>query len=180
MINNKLTNFLENISKKKKYINLLKVQTENLNQIKNQKIKVIDVNDGFNIDSENQLIKYVIDIKFSQTNTLLHVMSFSGKLKFFISAGQLKYKGKNKKARRLIIKDFYKMLITKLKFLKNQPVAINLNNVDSSRVWVIKLLKKKFFIKVIKIFQSTPHNGCRKKKIRRKKFRTKSKKRRNG
>ena len=37
----------------------------------------------------------------------------------------------------------------------------------------MKKLKKKFFIKVVRSFNLYPHNGCRKKKVRRKKFKKK-------
>jgi ribosomal protein S11 len=98
-------------------------------------------------------------------------MDFSGNLKFFHSAGFLKYKGKNKKSRFVVLKDMYKILISKLKFLKSQPVALHLKNVGFAKFWVIRVFKKKFFIRVVRSFNKYPHNGCRKRKMRRKKFR---------
>lgn len=171
----KLLSIIENISKKKKYINLLKSQSEKLTKIKNKQSKCLSLTNNLNL-KENQIVKYIIDITFSKTNTLLHIMSFSGKLIYFYSAGQFKFKGKNKRSLRLIIKEFYKLLVTRLKFLKGQPVVLNLKNLDSSQVWIVKLFKKKFFITAVNTFKNIPYNGCRKKKVRRKKFRTKSKK----
>lgn len=178
MINNKKLNiFLKNISTKKQYINKLKTNILDLTEYDKKIVTKLYKKSDIKID---YLIKYIIDITFSKTNTLLHVMDFSGKLKYFISSGQLQFKGKEKKVRQLIIKKFYKILILKLPYLKNQPIAIHLKNVGSSKFWILKLLKKKLFIKVIKLFRNYPYNGCRKKKVRRKKIRTKSNKRRNG
>ena len=49
-----------------------------------------------------------------------------------------------------------------------------LKNVDSNIFWFLKKLKKKLFITVVKHFNLYPYNGCRKKKIRRKKFKSRS------
>jgi ribosomal protein S11 len=95
-------------------------------------------------------------------------MDFSGNLIFFCSAGSLQYKGKRKKARYLVFRDMFRVLISKFKFLKLQPLALHLKNVGSAKFWIIKLLKKKLFIKVVKSYDLYPHNGCRKRKIRRK------------
>jgi ribosomal protein S11 len=95
-------------------------------------------------------------------------MDFSGNLKFFCSAGSLQYKGKRKKARYLVFRDMFRILNSKLKFLKSQPLALHLKNVGSAKVWIVKTLKKKLFIKIIKSYDLYPHNGCRKRKVRRK------------
>jgi ribosomal protein S11 len=52
----------------------------------------------------NTFFMYIIDISFSKKNTLIHVMDFSGNLKFFCSAGFLNYKGKSKKSRYSVLK----------------------------------------------------------------------------
>ena len=97
-------------------------------------------------------------------------MDFSGKLKFFYSAGSFNYSGKSKKARYVVFRELYRVLISKLKFLKNKPVALHLKNVGYNKSWIVKKLKKKFFIKSVRSFNLYPHNGCRKRKMRRKKF----------
>ena len=121
------------------------------------------------------LIMYIIDFSFSRSNTFLHVLDFAGNLKFFCSAGSFNYSGKSKRARWIVFKNFSRSLL-KLKFLKNRPVALHFKNVGSNKFWIINKLKKKLFIKVIRNFNLYPHNGCRKRKIRRKKI----KKRRDG
>ena len=109
-------------------------------------------------------------ISFSRSNTLLHVMNSSGILKFFCSAGNLSYKGNSKKARALVLKSMINLLVRKLKFLRYKPIALHLKNVRFMRFWIVKRFKKKFTIRIVKNFNSYPYNGCRKRKVRRKKF----------
>lgn len=175
MINYKLNEFFQNILLKKQYINKLKNKIIDFNNIKKHKNTHNLVETNF-VQKEDYLVKYIIDVTYSRANTLLTVTDFLGTLKFFCSAGNLQYGGKKKKIRRLVFRDFYKILVSKLKFLRNQPIALHLKNVDSDKFWVLKRLKKKFFIKIVKTYSTYPYNGCRKKKIRRKKFRTNKKK----
>jgi ribosomal protein S11 len=167
-----LNGFLKNISIKKQYLKNLKKQFLLVNNIKQKNYKLLNTEliTKNKYYYNNNLIMYIIDLTFSRSNTFLHVMDSSGKLKFFSSAGHFNIKGKNKKFRFNVFKNFYFILMTKLKFLKNKPVALHLKNVSSNKFWIIKKLKTKFFIKVIKIFNLFPFNGCRKKKVRRKKF----------
>lgn len=173
-----LNNFLTTIKLKKQYIKKLQDKIILLNTVKEKNYKLLDSQISLKKKSceENYLISYIIDITFSQTNTLLHVTDPLGNLKFFCSAGSLNFKGKAKRSRFLVFREMYNILVSKLKFLKGQPIAVHFKNVGSSRVWILKKLKKKFFIRVVKSFSLYPYNGCRKRKMRRKKF----KKRRNG
>lgn len=120
----------------------------------------------------NAFVMYVIDISFSKKNTLLHISDCLGNIKFFYSAGSFQQKGKGKIARSIILRKFIKVLVSKFKFLKQVPIAIHFKNADSNMFWFLKKLKKKFFIVVVKHFNLYPYNGCRKKKIRRKKFKS--------
>jgi ribosomal protein S11 len=168
-----LDKFFREIKLKKQYIKQLKNKVIFLNSLKEKNYKKLNsllYEDHKKSNKEDFLISYIIDITFSRTNTFLHVMDFSGHLKFFCSAGSLQYKGKSKKSRSFILKDMYKVLISKVRFLKYQPIALHLKNVGFSKFWIIKLFKKKFFIKIVKSFSNYPYNGCRKKKMRRKKF----------
>jgi ribosomal protein S11 len=179
-----LNTFFRDIKLKKQYLNKLKIKIDLINNLKEKNYKNLNLvmfnnshNNYKNLKKEDFLIVYVIDITFSRTNTLLHVMDFSGNLKYFCSAGSLQYKGKRaKKARYSVCRKIYKILINKLKFLKGQPLALHLKNVGDTKFKIIKSLKKKLFIKVVKSYDLYPHNGCRKKKVRRKKIRTKMKK----
>lgn len=171
MNNSELNKFIQNIKLKKQYINKLKKEVYKLKEKRVNSFK-----EKYILLNKNCLIKYIIDITFTNSNTLIHVTDFAGNLKTFWSAGNLNYKGKSKRARKMILKKFYNKFILTLEFLINQPIALHLKNVDSTQFWIVKLFKKFFFIKIIKTFYTYPYNGCRKKKIRRKKMRTKKRK----
>lgn len=173
--NSYLNNFFETIKFKKQYLEQLKNKIKILKYIKDNNYK--SLNNRVYLQScnipYNKLIMYIVSIFFSRTNILLHVMDFSGKLKFFYSAGSFKFSGKSKKAKSLVLKKFYRIILNKLTFLKYKPISLHLENVGFNKFWVIKKLKRRLFIKVIKSFSSYSYNGCRKKKIRRKKFKRK-------
>jgi ribosomal protein S11 len=173
-----LNKFIDGIKLKKQYIEKLKNKISDLNGASKTNYKNLEsmlVTKTHSPIKNDYLVVYIIDISFSETNTLLHVTDFAGNLEFFCSAGSLNYKGKQKKLRFLVFRDLFRILVSKLTFLKGKPVALHLKNVGSNKFWIIKKLKTKFFIKVVRNFNLYPFNGCRKKKMRRKKF-----KRRNG
>lgn len=172
-----LNQFLEALSLKKQYLQKLKKQSLFINLLRQQNYKIIsqfNQNPTNDLDCVDNIVMYIIDITFSRSNTFLHVMDSLGKLKFFCSAGHLQHKGKrNKKSRFAVFKSIYHVLLTKLRFLKGKPIALHLKNVGLKRFWIIKKLKTHFFIKLVKIFNLFPFNGCRKKKVKRKKFKSK-------
>jgi ribosomal protein S11 len=99
-------------------------------------------------------------------------MDFKGNVKFFCSAGEFEFKGKRKASRLSVLKHFFNV-IAKKSYLINKPIALHLNNVSFNKLWIVNILKKKFFLKIIKTVDLVPHNGCRKPKVRRKKLRLK-------
>ena len=172
-----INKFLRDIQLKKKYIKNLKNNVSLLSNIQEQNYKLLNNKIIFNSNfpsNQDNLIMYIIDISFSRSNTLLHISDSVGNLKFFRSAGSFSYAGKSKRSRWIIFKEFYRYLL-KLKFLKNKPVALHFKNVGSQKFWIIKKLKKILFIKTVSSFTLYPYNGCRKKKVRRKKFKKKVK-----
>jgi ribosomal protein S11 len=177
-----INEFFSTIKFKKQYLKTLKQNIFWLKSIKDNNYNYKDLNLKLfpinnQIFDQEYYIAYIIDISFLQTNTFLSVMDSSGKLKYSCSAGSLKYKGKAKRNRFKVFKSFFKLLASKLTFLKNKPVALHLKNVRNFNSWIIKQLKKKVFIRLVREFNLYPHNGCRKPKVRRKKFRTKRKRR---
>lgn len=173
-VNFNLNTFFNTIRLKKQYLQQLKEKIRILKDLKEKKYKdlrpLVSYNPKFrNCLISSRFVMYIIDIKFSKTNTLLHVMDSLGKLKFFYSAGSFKFSGKQKKSRAIVFREFYKVLVSNLKFLSFKPIALHLKNVGRHKFWIVKKLKKKFYIKIVRNFNSFPHNGCRKKKKRRKK-----------
>jgi len=165
-----LIKLFKEIKLKKQYIKQLKNKVLLLNMLKKKKINIFSSKLFFEntfkkFYKEDFLITYIICVAFFKTNTFLQVMDSFGNLKFFCSAGSLNYKGKSKKFRSIILKSMYKILISKLKFLKNHSVSLHLKNVGFSKGWVVKLFRKKIFIKVVRSFNRYPYNGCRKRKV---------------
>ena len=167
-----LNEFFKNVKLKKQYTKKFKNILLKLANVKKNNHRYLNsrlfLKNNLPVKIDN-LVVYIIDVSFSKTNTLLHVTDFSGNLKFFYSAGLLNYQGKRKKSRFQIIRDFYKILLSKLKFLQFKPVALHLKNVGIAKFWIVRKLKKRFYIKIVKNFNLYPCNGCRKKKVRRKK-----------
>ena len=162
-----LNKFLKKIILKKRYIQKLKnkISFLNIKKKSHKKLNTKCYNQEYNL-----IIVYIIEIYFSHTNTLVHLINSVGKLKFFCSAGNLLFKGKSKKARISVLLNIIRILIKKLTFLKHKPVMLRLKNVGFKKNWILKKLKRKFFINTLMSFNSYSYNGCRKKKIRRKKL----------
>ena len=140
---------------------------------KHKKLTFFPEKESFNSTSSLKknsfTVVYSICFSFSSVNTFLYVMDALGNLKFRYSAGMIEFKGKLKKSRFQVLNSFFKILQKlKMGFLKNKPLSLHLNNVGSFRYFIIRNLKKKFFIRLIKNYQTHSYNGCRKKKKRRK------------
>jgi hypothetical protein len=115
-------------------------------------------------------IMYIICFSFSSANTFLHVIDSLGNLKFQYSAGLMGFKGKQKQNRLKILHSFLKELRRlKISVLKNKPIALIFNHIDFYKYFLVKKLKKFFFIRLLKNYQIQAYNGCRKKKRLRKK-----------
>lgn len=169
-----LNEFIRNATLKKQYIKKLKNKISILNDTKNIRYKTL--NNAFPFKGNwllqnDFLVKYIFSVVYSKTNTLLHVTDCSGKLKFFCSAGVMKFTGKGKTSRYHVFGKFRKLLVTRFKFMKYKPIALHLKNVGTNKSWILRKLKRKFFIRIIRTINSDSHNGCRKPKKRRKKFR---------
>src|SRR6056300_400629 len=112
-----LNKFFRGIRLKKQYIKTLKNKIVSVNDLKVKNYKKVSfmspsLKKSDSLLKEDFLIKYIIDVTFSRTNTFVHVMDFSGQLKFFCSAGTLNYKGKSKKARYSVFRDIYRVLVS--------------------------------------------------------------------
>jgi len=119
---------------------------------------------------QDLMVMYIINISFLKANTAIHISDIEGNVKLFYSAGSVGLTGKQKRKRRVAIVKLISLLIKKASFLGNKPVAVHLNNVNFYQNLIINKLKQTLFIKVIKSFNQAPYNGCRKPKVRRKKY----------
>ena len=167
--NNKI-NFLSQFKKELVYMNMLSNKIFELNYSKKTDFyKKLYINKN-NYVNNNFLVVYIINISFLKTNTMIHISDIKGNVKLFYTAGSVNLIGKQKRRRIIAVLRLLKLIYKNGSFLYGKPIALHLNNVTRNKFLIIKKLKKKFFIKTIREFNQAPYNGCRKPKIRRKKY----------
>ena len=147
-------NFLDNIQKNNHKLLSINIEKKDTNSLQ--------------VVNYNYSVNYIIGINFTKSNTHAYVTDSEGRLKFYCSAGVLQQSGENKKSRFYVLKNIYRILVTRLTFLKDEPVALHLKNVGFSTTSIVKKLKRIAFIMVIKDFSVMPFNGCRLQKVPRK------------
>ena len=157
--------YVENLLNQVIYLKKLKT-----NDYKNLGVKKSTIRDNKEINPQDFMVVYIINVSFLKANTTIHVSDIQGNLKLFFSAGSVDLAGKQKKKRRIAISKLISVLLKKARFLDRKPVAVHLNNVNFYKNLIVRKLKRNLYIKIIKIFNQTPYNGCRKKKLRRKKY----------
>jgi len=98
-------------------------------------------------------------------------------LSFFILQGCLIYKKTQKVRQPKAIIIILKALLVKIKAFRTKPVALHFNNLFfNHQSYIYKKLNQKIFIKLVTSYNYHPHNGCRLKKKKRIKIRTRTKK----
>ena len=123
------------------------------------------------INLKDFTVAYIISISFLKANIIIHVSDTQGKLKLFYSVGSIiNLHGKQKRKRQVAISKLIFLVLKKAAFLDRKPIALHLNNVNFYKNLIIGKLKRNLYIKIIKILNQIPYNGCRKKKLRRKKY----------
>lgn len=127
--------------------------------------------------NQQKLISYIINIDLSLTNTFINVNTIKGSPNSFFSAGMFNFQKKQKIKQPKAIITILKALLLKFKTYKFKPVALHFNNLFfKQQSYILKRLKQKVFIKLIMSYNYYPHNGCRLKKKKRIKIRTRTKK----
>lgn len=122
----------------------------------------------------NKLINYILIINSSLTNTVVNLTDTKGKLIISLSAGQLNLKGKQKRKQPSVLIMLLKELLIKTQFVKNKTIAVHFKNTKAyHESLVLSMLSEKFFIQFIKSYNLLPHNGCRPKKLKRLKNKSK-------
>lgn len=115
------------------------------------------------------IVVYALHFIFSASNTFMYVTDAKGSLKYRSSAGLVGFKGKQKRSRFQVLISFLKELKKlKLNRLRNYPIALLLTNIGFHKRFLIRRLKKYFFIRFVSSCSLYSYNGCRKKKKARK------------
>jgi len=131
----------------------------------------------FSFFTHQKLISYVVNINLSLTNTLININDIKGNPKFFYSAGMFNLQKTQKVRQPKAIIIILKALLVKIKAFRTKPVALHFNNLFfNHQSYIYKKLNQKIFIKLVTSYNYHTHNGCRLKKKKRIKIRTRTKK----
>lgn len=143
-----------------KYLFFCFLQYLKLNNIKKHYVFILKNKNN------NTLIQYIITIKLTNSNIIINITNTNKNLIFSYSSGILEFKGSQK------IKHFALINVVKKtkKFIKKfylTNFAIHFKGLKKNRQKIFDYFKKFLIVKKIKIFNNIPHNGCRKKKLKR-------------
>jgi len=120
------------------------------------------------------LINIIIGVSIYKNNIIVFVSDIKGKLLFFNTSGILKIETKKKKKLDIIFKLLINLIKKKKIFKPDTYIALHLKNSNkkiSSAITKFLLNNLEYKnIQIVKIKNNKPHNGCRPKKIRRKKL----------
>lgn len=142
--------------------------------------KKLDNNQSFvfkkpNLKDNTMFVSYIIGVTVLPKSVVFYVSDIKKKLLFSIKSGQLGLKGNQKKRKPTVFIQLLRYFFKQQLFQNviNKPVSVHFKNVDYSSLKTIVafLTKKNLVIVAIKNFNNTPHNGCRPRKIKRKKRR---------
>lgn len=141
-----------------------------IHEAQSLKIKKIDT-PNFTFFNTNDLnIFYTITVSFLKANTTIQISSSCGKSICFFSSGDVGLLGKQKKNRKTALIKLISLLTKEgSRIVKKKPVSVHFINVKFYKKVILKKLKHSFFITLIKSFNNKPFNGCRKRKVSRKK-----------
>ncbi len=157
--------YVKNLLNQATYLKKLKE-----NRPKNLNVKKFIVHNNKKENLQDFVVAYIISISFLKANTTIHVSDTQGNLRLFYSAGSVELSGKQKRKRRIAVSKLISLVLKKATFLGQKPIALHLNNVNFYKNLIVRKLKRNLYLKIIKILNQTPYNGCRKKKLRRKKY----------
>ena len=177
-----LSNLIYNNNKNVHIFKLIKA-VKFLNKLKAAKKRVLPSNNSnlktfaskkIRKELKHNAISYIINVILSPTNTIVNVTDINGNVLISITAGSINLTKFQKRAQPAALLNIFKILLVKAKFLQNKAVAIHFKNVKRfHESFFITALKNKIFIKSFQSYNLLPHNGCRPKKIKRIKRRTK-------
>lgn len=112
-------------------------------------------------------INYILKFVIYKKNIMLHLTDIKGTTLLYINSGLLNIL-KNQKINKHTILKTLSIVLENVHFSKNSQIALHFNsNLKNFNKLIIKYLKSTYKINVIKLFNLTPHNGCRPKKLKR-------------
>lgn len=147
---------------------------KNFNNRLQLKKKRLSLNYASSLKLNKNLVMYIINVILSSTTTVVNVVDLKGRVLISISAGSLNLTKFQKRTQPMALLNIFKVLLLRAKFLKSSPVALHFKNVKRfHESFFINVLKTKLYIKSVQSYNLVPHNGCRPKKVKKIKIRTK-------
>ena len=113
------------------------------------------------------IVSYIVNINLLKSNIIINITNLKGIPIIYCSSGIINFKG-SQKTKQLALKNIIKKINFKSKNLNDLRVAVHFKGIKRNRKKILNELNKIFIVKNIKIFNLIPYNGCRPKKIRRK------------
>ena len=119
------------------------------------------------------LINYIIGISIYNTKIIIYLSDIKGTIKFFCTAGSLGIKRKQTNKKIAVLIKLMKVMMYKIKYVsKEDLIALHLKNCNKQLSTFISVFLAKYYnIELIRVDNNKPHNGCRPRKIKRKKRR---------
>lgn len=120
-----------------------------------------------------QTISYIVEVRYTKKNTLIILSDSLGNTLDFFNAGNMGFKGKLKKRRHVVVGKLVSALTLNSKYYFDRQatvVAVHLLGVGKDKLFLTNLIKLNFVVGAVLNTGKFPYNGCRGKKIRRRKF----------
>jgi len=126
----------------------------------------------------DKLVNFILNIKIVTNNIYFNLTDIKGNTIFvYTVASVVQHKRdflREKKQLQKLLINMLKVFINKTRHIQKTLLAIHFTGTRIfQETLIINSLKKAFIIKYIKSFNFNPHNGCRPKKVRKVKRRTK-------
>lgn len=122
--------------------------------------------ESYEVQQDYETISYTIYARLLPSNTQIVLAEISGEPLISLSAGTNLYSGKQK-INKLALNEMTRKLVIKSRMLEATGVfSVSMGGIRKHRSILLTRLKDIYPIKVIKINNLTPHNGCRSKKLR--------------
>jgi len=130
-------------------------------------------NNNFFVENKTvakDFIEYILNISLSNKNTNVFITDLKGNIKTLVSIGFLDLQQKQKIKNSTIILKLLLLVFAKFSLQNSIFIGLHLTNFTKFHAsFVLSLLKDHIKIKSLRIFNNKPHNGCRPRKLKRKK-----------
>jgi len=144
-------------------LNNLQIFKKKINLFYFSKNLILNKNFDNFYSTNSNLISYILKITLLKSNIIFTLTNHKGTPLITYSSGLLNFKG-TQKTKNLALNSIIKKILFKTKKLKTKTLAIHFKGLKKNRKRLLNIILKIFYIKNIKYFNLTAHNGCKLKK----------------